>query len=398
MKIRLNAEDKLILSSIKIHPNSLELEYLNELIPLIMDWDYLINTIIDRGIGPLLYKKLPLLTNNVLIPETVKTKLQQAYFKTFSRSAILYDHFRKIVGVFVVQNIPVIGLKGVYLSEWLYQDIGLRQFSDIDLLVKEEDGEKCLKLLESIGYKQHETGKLSEFVEAQFDIVHYPPRILQGVSIEIHIKLHHKTQKYQVITSELWKNAIPTTLNGIEVQALNTNDLLIHLCLHLDAHFRKGKVQFTCFNDVVNLFEKYSKTINWNEFSETCRLYMCEDIVFQYIVMVNKYMNATVPSDIIQKYSVLLTKKDEHLFYKYLMGNSYSNDYFTSHLKALKDVPSISGKVKYLSDILFPSKSFMVQTYQIKRPWLVLLYYPYRYYIGVRGVLKHLKKLPEGSR
>ena len=103
--MQLQAEDKLILSCIKIHPNFSELEYLNGLIPLVQDWDYLINNIIDRGIGPLLYTKLPLLSNSLLIPALVQTKLQQVYFKTFSRSTILYDHFRKIAGAFVAQNI-----------------------------------------------------------------------------------------------------------------------------------------------------------------------------------------------------------------------------------------------------------------------------------------------------
>lgn len=142
--MELKVEDKIILSSINIHPSPIELEQLNGLIPLVEDWNYLISTIIDRGIGPLLFKKLPLLTNSLLIPESVKLKLQQVYYRTFSRSAFLYEHFRKIAEAFISQEISVIALKGIYLSEWLYQDIGLRQFSDIDLLVKEEDGDKCL--------------------------------------------------------------------------------------------------------------------------------------------------------------------------------------------------------------------------------------------------------------
>ena len=250
----LQSEDKLILSSVKIKPSSKELELINSLIPLILNWDYLISTIIDRGIGPLLYKKLPLLTNSLLIPETVKTKLQQVYYKTFSRSTILYEHFRKIAEEFSFQNIPLIALKGIYLSEWLYQDIGLRQFSDIDLLVKDKDGEKCLEILSNLGYKPSEIS-LSESVLSKFELIHYPAMVRDGVSVEIHVKLHSKTEKYNVLVPELWKNAVPTTINGINVYTLNTYDLLIHLCLHLDKHFQTGHVQFTCFNDITNLLE-----------------------------------------------------------------------------------------------------------------------------------------------
>ena len=401
LKMEFRPEDQLILSSIKMHPNPRELEQLNRLILQIRDWNYLINTIIDRGIGPLLYAKLPLLTNSSLIPETVKKKLQQAYHKTFSRSAILYEHFRKIAGAFVAHNIPVIGLKGIYLSEWLYQDIGLRQFSDIDLLVKEEDALTCISVLASMGYNKSEI-HLSEFILSQFekDTIHYPPMISNGVSVEIHIKLHSINEKYQLDIPELWNNSIPSILNGVQIRALNTTDLLIHLVLHLDKHFRVGHVQFTCFNDITNLLEKYSETINWSEFTESCRLYNCEEVVFKYLVMVNKYMNAAVPADIIQKFSVLLTEKDEQLFIKYLKDgkiNIISIVTLSGHFRNLKRVDNFPDQVRYLWGVLFPSKVFMIQAYQINRPWLVLFYYPYRYYIGVRGVVNYLKKKVVGS-
>ncbi len=387
-------EDLIILSSIKLHPNSSELEQLNELIPLVQDWDYLIHTIIDRGIAPLFYTKLSLLPNSSLIPETVKTNLQQAYYKTVRRSVLLYEHFRKIAEAFVAQNIPLIGLKGIYLSEWLYQDIGLRQFSDIDLLVKKEDAESCLSILEGLGYKPSTSAKLAEIVyaELQKEMVHYPPMISNGVSVEIHIKIHPKNPKYQVSVPILWKNAIPATINGITVSALNNTDLLIHLCLHLDKHFRTGHVQFTCFNDITNLLEKYGDTLNWNEFSESCRLYSCEEIVFKYLIMVHKFMNAAVPADIIQKHSVLLSKQDEQLFVKYLRGfeGVASAMTLSGHFVYLKNVGSLYAKVRYVWGVLFPSKDFMIQAYKIKRPGLVLFYYPYRYWIGVRGVLRSL--------
>ena len=385
-------EDKIILKSIKIHPNPTELEQLNELILLVKDWDYLINTIIDRGIAPLLYKKLPLLTNSSKIPEFVKTKLQQTYYKTFSRSAFLYEHFKRIAEVFREQKIPVIGLKGIYLSEWLYQDIGMRQFSDIDLLVKEEDAEKSLCILEGLGYKIEESIHFSKFVESQCEIYQYTPRIKNGVSIEIHIKIHSRYENYNVEVSELWRNAIPANVNGIKIYALGNNDLLIHLCLHLDKHFRGGKVQFTCFNDITNFLERYANTLDWNSFIESCKLYNCEDIVFKYIVMVYKFIHANVPTDIIKKYNSLLKKNDEKSFYSYLKGEINFSSSVLSYLNTLKSFKNIQDIAKYFLGILFPPKTFMVKRYKIKEPTSVFFYYPFRFYIGLKGVIKHLNK------
>jgi len=396
-KMKMQVEDKLILSCVKINASLSELECINDLIPLIQDWDYLIKTIIERGIGPLLYKKLSFLSNSSLIPETVKTKLYQVYYKTFSRSALLYEHFRKIVEEFSLHEIPVIALKGVYLSEWLYQDIGLRQFSDIDLLIKETNGDECLIILSELGYKPSEIG-LSKFVLSQLEIVHYPAMLLESVSVELHIKLHYKKESYNLIVDELWKNSISETINGMKVSVLNRYDLLIHLCLHLDKHFQGGHVQFTCFNDITNLLERYKETLNWNQLIETCKLYKCEEIVFKYIIMNHKYLNASMPSDMFKKYSALLLANDELVFYKKLKFNKDVFSFVPTHLKALKKIEKYSDKIKYFSDILFPSKDFMIQVYNIKHTSLYLFYYPYRYYIGIRGVMNYLKKKIVGRK
>lgn len=371
--MQLTPEEKLILLCVKVQPTQLELEQLNILILQIEDWEYLITTIIARGIGPLFFKKLALLSNRSQIPATIQTKLQQVYYKTFTRSTILYEHFRKIGEVFAKHGISVIALKGIYLSECLYQDIGLRQFSDIDLLVKKEDASLCLSIMAEQGYKPSDSGE-TEFVKAQAEIVHYPPMVLDGVSMEIHIKLHKNSESYNLTVEDLWKNSLPATINNTSIYALSNNDLLIHLCVHLDKHFRVGHVQFTCFNDIANLLDKYSESFDWNQFIETCKNYNCELEVFKYILLSNKYMNATVPEYIIQKYNLLLTKEDEDLFFKYLRGYTHNGfgSQVSTHIGNLKKLSTYSGMFRYVWDILFPSKEFMIQKYNINDKRLVI--------------------------
>ena len=108
--------------------------------------------------------------------------------------------------------------------------------------------------------------------------------------------------------------------------------------------------------------------------------------------MIHTYMNAAVPADILEKYSYLLTQKDGKLFIKYLRGfeGLASTMSLSVHFGYLKKLTKFSEKVRYLWGVLFPSYAFMIQTYKIKNPAQVLFYYPYRYYIGVKGVVNHL--------
>lgn len=131
--------------------------------------------------------------------------------------------------------------------------------------------------------------------------------------------------------------------------------------------------------------------MNWSKFTETCKQYKCEEIVFKYIVMNHNYIQATVPTDIIQKYSFLLTKEDEHLFISYLKSIEIESKIKRSlHFDYLKNNQKFSDKIKYIFGVLFPSKTFMVQKYNIKKHSFVFLYYPYRYYIGLLGIINSL--------
>ena len=388
--MNLSPENKLILSSVKINPLQADLDRIDKLITLIQDWEYFTNNIIDRCIAPLFLAKIPLLANAGLIPLHVKTKLQQAYYKTLSRNIVLYEAFRKIAIAFMSADIEIITLKGIYLAEWLYGDIGLRQMSDIDLLVKEVDGDKSLGILSEMGYSEYDDS-VTDFTKSKMDLVHYSPMIQNNISVEIHIKLHHNDVNYKLDIKDLWLNAQPVTINKTEVKTLQLNDLLIYICVHLDKHFKIGHIQFTSINDIVNILDKFADSLNWNRIEERCMQFGCENEFFKYIILVTKFFDVSIPSEIIQKYESFLLKKDIRMFYNYLSG--YRNlTAIPTHVGNIKEIDNLADTLRYLWDIIFPPKAFMIKKYNITHPTLFIFYYPYRYYIGLKGFLFVLLK------
>lgn len=393
--MELTPEDQLILASVKIKPSKIDLDRINNLIPLITDWQYLIQTIILRGIGPLFLNKIPSLPNKTLIPEEAITYLQQTYYLTLSRSMVLYNQFHNIAEAFNAQHIQAIALKGVYLSETLYHDISLRQFSDIDLLVKPEDGAKCLKILEEIGFKSVRNNNVTDFIESKSHRVHFAPMVLNEVSVEIHTKLHRDNEKYQIQLDACWKDCAPVTISRTALYALSLADLIIHLCIHLDKHFREGHVQFTCFNDITNLLEKNAKTFDWQAFIERCKLHNCELEVMKYLLMTHKFMFAPIPEKVVQTYSSALKAQDEIQFLEYLHGLNFKiveKSAIPVHLENLQKLESTKEFLRYFADLIFPPKSFMIEKYNIKKPSMYLLFYPYRYFIGIKGFISIILK------
>jgi len=125
----------IILLSAKINPTIKDIDALNKIIPNLKNWDYFVNILIERGLSPLFYNKIEILDNTNQIPKHIIAKLRKSYYKTLTRSLLLHDYFKNVTTAFNNNNLAFIALKGIYLSEWLYKDVGLRQFSDIDILI-----------------------------------------------------------------------------------------------------------------------------------------------------------------------------------------------------------------------------------------------------------------------
>jgi len=411
-------ELQLILASAPLHtsppaplPNEreareAELQAIDALIPDIQDWNYFTTQLIDRGLAPLLYKKLPHLANSQVIPTHVQSKLRSAYYKTVSRSMMLYGALHEVVQEFNKEGITVIALKGIFLSEHLYLDIGLRLMSDIDLLVKEKDGERCLQILERLGYNSMPYSKnISVFIDDvhhdatdESGQAHYRPMLKGEVSVEIHTKLQNTSEHYQQSLSDIWENAKPVSINGLPALALDNYNLLIHLCLHLHKHnVVLEHVQFTSFADITNILSEIERTKSkeqrreeeskdvetqsiaavhgkmglesfvWEKFIAKCKVYKCEEPVFKYLLLCREYFNAPLSDYLYEAYKQTFTDQDLDLFQKHLTGYDFAaarnNSAVPVHFRNIKHIKNPLLKLRYVVEVLFPPKAFMVEKY-----------------------------------
>jgi hypothetical protein len=379
-------DHQLILATAPLHPTEAELKAIDALISQVEDWQALSLLLIDRGTAPLLYRKLPHLKNAALIPAQTQELLRKAYYKTVSRNARIYEEFKGLSAELQAQNIPFITLKGICMSEWLYEDTGLRQMSDIDILVQEKDGHRCLEILKQAGYQTIQDYTVDEFVDMKSQN-HFNPLFRNGVMVEIHIRLQNTREIYQQNLKEVWRDAVPVIINGVQTLRLELSDMLIHACLHLDKHFVTSHVQFTSFNDIVNLIREVESqkskvesqeqrliTVEiedfWERFEAKCIQYNFADTVFAYLVLVTHYYKAPMPQYLVDKYSLLLTEEVKNRFENFLAGTG--NEFIgrgapqsgtATHILHLKQLKNPFDFLRYVKGVVFPGKEFMIEKY-----------------------------------
>jgi hypothetical protein len=391
--VELSVENKLILKACKLQPAETDISDIGHMIPLISNWDFFTDNAILNGVGPIIHKTFSLVPDRKLIPEVTSAKLEQTYFMSLHRNMVLYEHFRNAVKVFINEGISVMALKGIALAESVYKDIGLRQMTDIDLLLKEDEVERCWNLLRNMGY-QYNDHKKTEFHKSLTEKKHLPSLSHKGISIELHYKTFLNSRGHKIDIREYWDRAQQTQLAGVSLKKLCPEQQVQHTCMHLDEHYSVGKPQLHSFVDISEVISQNKDEFNWDYFVRSCADFNCTRVVFKYLWLASKYFDLKLPTSIFYKAEELNDRNSERLFLHYLQ-NYHKNppvDITNQGYEHLKHVSGAGNKFKYLLSDIFPSKKFMRRRYRIKNKNSVYLYYIPRLGTGIKRMTIQLAK------
>jgi hypothetical protein len=281
----------------------------------------------------------------------------------------------------------MIAMKGIFASVWLYEAPGLRQFSDIDLLVREEDASAVLAILARAGYRTYK-GNENEFISQNRESSHYPPMILNGVSVEVHTRVHKKKSAWKVDHAALWSQSKEIVLHGAKVRVFSLTDQLITISLHLQKHFESGSFQFTGFYDIVRILDKYHDEIDWKEFKSKCENWNTESI-YDMLCLANHYFDAKLP-EFLENYKAEARLYD--IFEDCILYGSSSRNTGFQAVEKLKYVDGRFNKIRFLLYYLIPPPSYMHYHYKTSDKRRLLYLYPVRWWLAFKGLLAVLKK------
>lgn len=117
-----------------------------------VNWQSLIEDAYMHGVLPVIQKHLQELEWKG-VPESSQVAINEKVEEIAKNNFRLSGELVKILDVFQQHNIKNIPVKGPSLAGYLYGDIRMRQYFDLDILVKKEDVLKTENLLTSMGYK-----------------------------------------------------------------------------------------------------------------------------------------------------------------------------------------------------------------------------------------------------
>ena len=246
-----------------------------------INWPKLFHLAQRHGVAPQLYYRLKASGLQDIVPLEIFQPLHQTYLRNVARNMRLYHELARILGLLNQHKIPVIILKGAYLAKAVYGNIALRTMADIDLLLKEADLQRAVKLLHDSGYTSDTTW---------LSTAHLPPFIKPGgIRIELHWTLEDPASPFTIDIAGLWERASATLIAKVPAYGLAREDLLLHSCLHL-AFRHQFRIGLRALCDIGAILQSDRHELDWSTLvSRACQwkvercvylsLYYADDIL-----------------------------------------------------------------------------------------------------------------------
>ncbi len=356
-----------------------------------VDWEKLLGTSVLTRTTPLIYSRLKDSGLISMLPGEVRENLQKYYYKNLQKNTLIYSEFESICLQLNSVSISPILLKGIYLAQFIYENISLRQLSDIDVLLEGKNIEAAARTILSLGFHFRGIGK-SDFISQCQDAKHIPMLCSkQGVSIELHMRIFRDSSGYPIPRSCFFEDLQTIGYNDVHASVFSPELFIISLCLHLDEHTQYGKIHFIAYVDIAWFLHKKAASFNWGKLNSLCAKHSIGEYVYPHILISHTYLKAPVPDDTVQ----IMNKYKNNYYESFFLHSVEPQKHFNIskknlNIEGLKHTKGNKNKLKYLFHDFFPSKSFMVYRYKIKNKRFYFLYYFLRFGVGVRRLFSYL--------
>jgi hypothetical protein len=233
----LRAETRTLLACARARFDSEVSRHLPFLIRSVRDWPYVINVADRHGVLPLLYESLRVSCADI-VPAKEFENIQARCRANAQHNLHLTRALISLLNAFEAQSVSAVPYKGPILAATAYGNLSLRQFCDLDILVREHDVLTAMNVLRDQGFTLElpagESTSVLKLIGSKkdFKFVSNDHRVV----VELHWRLAGRHFYFPFSLDELWPRLKSISFSGKNVLRIPAEDLLIILCAHGSKH------------------------------------------------------------------------------------------------------------------------------------------------------------------
>ncbi|MEO8078694.1 MAG: nucleotidyltransferase family protein, partial [Acidobacteriota bacterium] len=200
-----------------------------------IDWNRLLRLAHVHGLLPLLHAHDA--SGAVRWPPDARAALDARARDITHRNLQLTAELVGLLQLCTDYSIPVVPLKGPVLAQQIYGSVALRRVGDLDLLLRDEDLAKCMRLLDARGY-QLAPGSAAADDEVDRRNSHHVTVVdpQRRIKVELHRCLLRPRARGRWELDTIAPRLEQIRFMGWPVSVLPPEDLLVYLCEHGAEH------------------------------------------------------------------------------------------------------------------------------------------------------------------
>jgi len=272
-------------------------EKIRALVARPLDWDYLFSEAAENSLTPLLARNLSVSAAEIVPPDQMK-RLTEATRANTARCLILTAELIKIMDLFQSEGIPAIPYKGPVIAAQAYGDVTLREFEDLDIVLRQRDMAKANDIVTSIGYAPKfpwilSPGAAASLVPGEYNYREKSHRMM----VELHTEVTLRHFPVPPDLDDLARRLVPVALSGHEVRTFAPEDVLPILCIHGSKDFWE---RISWVADIAELVQAYPQ-LDWDVVLRRAESWGAQRMLHLGLALAAGLLDASPPEEILSR-------------------------------------------------------------------------------------------------
>lgn len=313
------------------------------------------------------------------LPADFQRDWESGYRSLTAQNLFITGELLRIVKVFEGATIPVAVMKGPVLSQVAYGDFALREFSDLDLLIGENDFSRAIEQLQQLGYTPfwaYESLKVVSFLRhvGEYRLTNQTTR----AEVDLHWRVATKATALSPRSSDFSSGFQPVSLAGAPINSFALADLPLYLAAQ-GGWDQWRDLRRIC--DVAEFLRRHPE-IDWERSLQAARRLGGERSMLVGLALAMDLLGAQIPEPIVRRIRAdsLVSELTDTAIQGLQKQNPDSDEALGRYLFQLRAKQGLAGKLALASSIVLDRTAEDGSWIMLPRPlwWLYGILRPLR--------------------
>jgi hypothetical protein len=263
-----------------------------------IDWGWFLKIALRHGVMPLVYRQLSSVCPDA-VPSEWMERLRDYFYLNAAHTHRLTEALCEALRLFEDEGIPVVPFKGPTLALSAYGDVALRQFADLDVMVKQEDVRRASVALKGAGYRQQfELTPAQEQAFIASDCEHLFTLDEGRFLLELHWQVARRYFALPFEIERAWTRLVSLQFNGRPTHTFSPEDTLLIVCINAGKD-RLVKLAPLC--DIAEIVQGEPE-IDWNQIVSEAEAMGASRMLFTCLLLAEELLGLRVPKEVRRRF------------------------------------------------------------------------------------------------